>query len=233
MDSKQKLMNRIKIDSNGCWIYTGPTVNSGYGTTHFQKGRKILAHRLAYELFIGQIPAGSYVCHKCDVKLCCNPDHLFVGTATENMQDATRKSRVRFGERHGNSKLTTDDVEAIRDAHAGGILQGTLARVYRVCLQTISGICCGKSWKRSAGKTGRKREKLTADDVVAIRGAYSIGITQGTIARAYRMNQTTISDVCLRNIWKHVATIVFVFSRLQPPSPDRSCRMKKTKHCDR
>ena len=81
------------------------------------------AHRAAWRLFKGEIPAGLYVCHKCDEKLCANPDHLFLGTAVDNMQDASRKGRIRIpaesfhsSETHQPAKLTNAQVREIRSS---------------------------------------------------------------------------------------------------------------------
>ena len=64
------------------------------------------AHRASYEAYYGEIPKGMLVCHKCDVPSCINPDHLFLGTAKDNMQDAARKGRMPKGEDNGYSHLT-------------------------------------------------------------------------------------------------------------------------------
>ncbi len=72
-----------------------------------------LAHRVSYRLHKGDIPDGLYVCHKCDNRACVNPDHLFLGTATDNMQDMISKGRG-YTPREANSKLTKAQVDEIR-----------------------------------------------------------------------------------------------------------------------
>lgn len=98
-------MEKIRIDESGCWIFTGSTVPNGYGKIYFPTNGKrtklVPAHRIIYELHIGPIPEGKYVCHTCDVRACCNPAHLFIGTPKDNMDDMTKKGRRACGPEFG------------------------------------------------------------------------------------------------------------------------------------
>lgn len=78
---------------NGCWEWNGHT-RYGYGFFWFN-GKDIRAHRYSYEKFVGKIPRGMFVCHKCDNKKCVNPEHLFIGTEKDNTQDSIEKNRFR------------------------------------------------------------------------------------------------------------------------------------------
>lgn len=83
-------------DSNGCWRYTGYIRNTdGYGVFKIRSKGRFRAHRLTYELFVGAIPVGFHVLHRCDNPECCNPKHLFLGTQESNMKDMARKGRGR------------------------------------------------------------------------------------------------------------------------------------------
>lgn len=92
MTAKEKLIARREIDGNGCWIKRGLSPKR-YGQTYFD-GAYYPTHRLSYVAFIGPIPDGHFVCHKCDVPGCYNPEHLFTGTQKENMADMEAKGRA-------------------------------------------------------------------------------------------------------------------------------------------
>lgn len=83
----------IPEPNTGCWLWTHGSLVAGYGV--IQDGNKSLkAHRVSYELFIGQIGKGLFVCHKCDTPACVNPNHLWLGTCKDNLRDAVKKKRM-------------------------------------------------------------------------------------------------------------------------------------------
>ncbi len=91
-----KILHNIRITERECWEWQGDLHPNGYAyTTNHETEKKKHVHRISYEIFKGSIPAGLYICHHCDNPCCCNPDHLWAGTAKENMQDAKRKGRLK------------------------------------------------------------------------------------------------------------------------------------------
>lgn len=87
----------IPVTESGCWIWLGKITAHGYGvlsTTANSKTQELQAHRASYQLHRGQIPSGMFVCHSCDVTQCVNPNHLFLGTNTDNMIDCRNKGRA-------------------------------------------------------------------------------------------------------------------------------------------
>lgn len=96
----ERFWAKVKKGS-GCWIWTGARTTSGYGFFNLPRNglpkRVVKAHRYAWTLAQGAIPDGMFVCHSCDVPLCCNPEHLWLGTHDENMRDMVRKGRTRGG----------------------------------------------------------------------------------------------------------------------------------------
>jgi hypothetical protein len=132
--------------SNGCWLWSGPTMPNGYGRLN-RRGDYRLAHRLSYEIHHGPIPTGGNILHKCDVKNCVRPDHLYVGTHVENARDILARGGFnhRRGEQHPGAKLLDADVAEIRKRHAeGGLTYTALGAEYGVDPTTIARIVQGK-----------------------------------------------------------------------------------------
>lgn len=120
----------------------------GYGQFRV-KGVAFLAHRLAYMLAYGPIPDGLVVRHACDNPACVNPSHLELGTHGDNAKDRATRGRGARGERHGNAKLTAQQVRDIRDKRAAGVKLKPLAQEYGVHISLISQIANGKMWKEA------------------------------------------------------------------------------------
>jgi hypothetical protein len=117
----------------------------GYGNFYW-KGKYFRSHRVAWAFANGAIPKGMCVCHKCDIPACTNPDHLFLGTHSDNMKDRAKKGRGadHSGEKSSSAKLKAADLSAIRQSE---LSCSKLARHYGVVKQTIANIRNGTTWK--------------------------------------------------------------------------------------
>lgn len=134
--TKQTITSRCCLNpKTGCWEWTRAKHRHGYGELRSGKSG-VRASRVAYELWKGKIPDGMEVMHKCDNPPCCNPDHLVIGSHTENMRDAKAKGRV-------NSKITQQMADRIRvDPRPYKLI----SEEYLVSAPTISMIKTGKRW---------------------------------------------------------------------------------------
>lgn len=136
----------------GCWVWLGSKMADGYGSAR-RNSKTVLAHRLSYELTFGPIPDGLMVCHTCDNKPCVRPDHFFLGTCRDNIQDASRKGRLACGERGGmqfspTRKLSKEDVVSIRSEYVPRVVTiKELARQYNVSPRTIRAVVAHENWK--------------------------------------------------------------------------------------
>ena len=86
------LAKRRIVPSTGCWLWTGGKLSDGYGHLCVHN-RRVLAHRLSWEVWVGPIPADLCVLHRCDTPACFNPEHLWLGTRSENNRDMLAKGR--------------------------------------------------------------------------------------------------------------------------------------------
>lgn len=139
-----KLLSRATAgDPDQCWEWPHARTLAGYGRQVFD-GKVQFAHRLSFRAFIGPIPEGENVCHRCDNPPCWNPAHLFAGSQEVNVEDRQAKGRGCKGERHHSSKLTEDQVREIRASDLPG---PRLAELYGVKFASIYKILDGRSWK--------------------------------------------------------------------------------------
>lgn len=140
----------------GCWEWPNVLNNMGYGRTTVTINGKYISkfvHRIMSEIVNG--PTKLCVCHRCDNPKCCNPDHLFIGTVKDNVQDMIAKGRkstvAARGEQAGLAKLTTEQVIEARIMQMGGISGRAISRYYGVSKNAISSILSGRTWNHVTG----------------------------------------------------------------------------------
>lgn len=151
---EERFHQRYEFDLfGGCWLWTGAMPErTGYGTIE-HNGQSLGAHRLSYELHLGEIPPGMQVCHRCDVRACVNPAHLFLGTNSDNMRDMQRKGRGNnlVGEDHAKAKIAERDIPKILARLLIGQSCAEIAADYGVTDCAINAIRRGKSWNHVTG----------------------------------------------------------------------------------
>lgn len=165
---------------SNCWLWTGKPMNHGYGSMK-AGGRTILAHRLSWVLTNGAIPEGLCVLHRCDVRLCIRPDHLWIGTKAQNNADMMAKGRqvARVGDSNG--------ARVHRDKMARGERHGSKTKPERVARGARNG-----------------RARLTEDDVRQIRHRRAQREAAQLIGNDYGITDVHVLLIAKRKLWPFV-----------------------------
>lgn len=142
MTLQERFWQKVRKTDN-CWLWEGATLPNGYGQFN-DEDKLSYAHRVSYRLTYGLIPEGKLVCHRCDVRNCVNPAHLFLGSHSDNMQDAVAKGRAARGTRQGLAKLTEDNVRTIRSSTESCY---KLAKKFSVSHTTVREVIKRNRWK--------------------------------------------------------------------------------------
>lgn len=133
----------VPVTESGCWLWLGGVDAKGYGVMS-GNGK---AHRVSYEAHKGPIPCGLSVCHRCDVPLCVNPAHLFLGTTADNMADKKRKNRCAAGAAHGLSRMTDAEVRSIRRLRSKGLTYRAIAERLGINRNAVGEVLRGVTWR--------------------------------------------------------------------------------------
>ena len=143
---KKRFLGKVE-KTNGCWNWIACYHRStGYGRFGYN-GKTEGAHRVSYMIYNGRISKGMSVLHKCNNKLCVNPNHLYLGNARDNARDRNEAGSTLFGEDHQNSKLRTKDVLEIRTLGKNGMLHKYIAEFYNIGRATVTKIINRDRWK--------------------------------------------------------------------------------------
>jgi len=156
--TQDRFEEKVSIEPNsGCWLWTGAANAAGYGRLYvWPEGKHQKAHRISYELHVGAIPDGMFVCHRCDNPSCVNPQHLFIGTRQDNVDDMNRKGRHRNQKKTHCPKghaFTPDNLAAHELKRSGG-------RTCKTCERA-------RSLRRSMERTARRKASVAATKAVS------------------------------------------------------------------
>ena len=221
--------------TDGCWLWISGLDKDGYGafraehdgTTHQR------AHRYSYALHKGNIPTLLNVCHTCDVRACVNPEHLFLGTMAENMDDKMAKGRHRVinGENHYRAVLTEEQARAILlDPRP----HTQIANEYNVARTTISSLKARYSWPELGKAKGVKAkrvsprrgvsDRVTPEMVQEILASRERGVD---LAKRFGITPQMVSNIRHRRMWAHIeGDVARAFSRRGAGNHDTSLTPK-------
>jgi hypothetical protein len=151
---EQRFWRKVEIKGEDeCWMWLGGKNPKGYGGIGAGgvDGKRVLAHRLSYQMFYGPIPKGAMILHECDNPSCVNPRHLRHGTGSENIKEAYDKGRkfvpCNFGENNPRSKLTLEQAKFIKSNPQLGNKQ--IADMFGLSPNCIRGVRIGRTWKEA------------------------------------------------------------------------------------
>lgn len=196
---KERFISKIH-KGNSCWTWKGQIYPSGYGSFWYNR-KNVLAHRVSWMIFHGEIPENLCVCHTCDNPSCVNPNHLFLGTNKENTKDMIDKNRM-----HKQQKLLDLSQESkVIQMYKNNIPQREIANLFNISQRTI-----GKYIHKYLPKKSMKGEEnnlsiLTEKQVFEIRKMYvPYKISYKKISRKYGVNVSTIERIIRGKTWKHI-----------------------------
>lgn len=151
IDSLETKFWKRVIKTDGCWLWTGAITTFGYGHIHLGMGKFRDAHRVSWGLHNGDVPEGLSVLHHCDNPPCTRPDHLFVGTQADNVEDMDRKGRrvnaQPIGEKHWKSRVTENDILTMRHLRSAGVPISKLAEQFKMSYRNAWVIVTRRGWR--------------------------------------------------------------------------------------
>lgn len=183
MTDRQRINFESKIDKSGdCHLWTSNRQNQGYGTVTLGRGNVLLAHRVSFLIHHGEIPDGMFVLHRCDVRNCVNPLHLWLGDHADNARDKEQKGR-------GN--------------HATGLRNGKSTMPWRTARGDRSGARTHPEKIPRGELSGSS--KLTESQVLEMREKYATGnYSFASLGKEYGISHTSAGFVVTRKTWRHI-----------------------------
>lgn len=149
MTKIERFFQKVYPEPNtGCWLWAGAALPSyGHGTLSGASYGFFYAHRFSYFIHKGDFDRSKLVCHTCDVPWCVNPDHLYLGTLSDNMNDKVSRGRQMRGEKCTTRKFNNVDIIEIRRLAATGMMQKEICKIFNADDGLISLIINRKRWK--------------------------------------------------------------------------------------
>lgn len=200
----------IKGDISACWNWKS-AATPRYGII-WANGGNVYAHRLSYEIYVGEIPEKMYVCHRCDNTLCVNPNHLFLGTPMDNVIDKVQKGRMadQRGDKNPSSKLTESNVIKILSLiNNSDKTYKEIGEIFGVGFDTISDIVNRKTWSHILTDRKNRQHKQDKKAIICLNS----GVEYASISEAGRqLNIDKSSTVkVLKGKSKSVKGLVFKY----------------------
>lgn len=207
---EERFWAKVEPSRDSCWIWHGAKVPDGYGSFALGYG-SVKAHRFVWLLYHGEIPAGAHVLHKCDVRSCVNPGHLFLGDNDANVADRVAKGRSarNWGSKSPTCKLTPEQAAAIL---ADKRPHKEIAAQYGISEGPVRKIKSGKGWQHVLAGVGTDirghlrgesclHAKLKKSDVLEIRLSCDSG---RKLAQRYGVSRSLIGSIKRREVWTDV-----------------------------
>jgi hypothetical protein len=208
----KKIQTNQSFGPNGdCWKSIGTLTSDGYASVTWQFNKikyRITVSRLIFFLWHGRYPE-PYALHRCDMPQCVNPEHIFEGTAQQNIQDKIKKGRQAKGEQNARHIIKEAEVIQALELYKNGDSVNNVAEKLKISVRIIRCILSGETWKHVTNglnivrNTKKKPTRLTKESVVNIRRQIKSGESQTSICQRYNISTACFNKIKYNYVWKN------------------------------